>query len=62
MNGEKAHPLWTWMKEEKPGMLGMQGIKWNFAKFLLDRQGKVVERYLPTTSPESIAKDIEKLL
>lgn len=62
VNGEKAHPLWKWMKEEKPGLLGMQAVQWNFSKFLLNRNGQVVERYLPTTTPESIVKDIEKLL
>lgn len=62
VNGDGAHPLWKWMKHEKPGLLGTEGIKWNFSKFLLDKEGRVVERYAPTSTPESIAKDIEKLL
>jgi len=62
VNGDGAHPLWRWLKEEKPGLLGMKGIKWNFTKFLVDREGRVVSRYAPTDKPESIRKDIEKLL
>jgi glutathione peroxidase len=62
VNGPGAHPLWQWLKEEAPGVLGTEGIKWNFTKFLLDRQGKVVKRYAPTTTPESLAADIEALL
>ena len=54
--------MFKWLKHEKPGLLGTEGIKWNFTKFLVDRSGKVVERYSPTTTPEAIAKDIEKLL
>ena len=65
VNGEKAHPLYRFLKKEKPGLLGPLGngaIKWNFTKFLVDRDGKVVARYASTTKPESLAKDIEKLL
>ena len=65
VNGEKAHPLYRFLKKEKPGLLGPLGgsaIKWNFTKFLVDRSGKVVARYASTTKPESLAKDIEKLL
>ena len=51
VNGAKAHPLWQWLKKEKPGLLGMEAIKWNFTKFLLDRNGKVVKRYAPTDTP-----------
>jgi len=65
VNGEKAHPLYRFLKKEKQGLLGPLGggaIKWNFTKFLVDRHGKVVARYASTTKPESLAKDIEKLL
>lgn len=62
VNGDAAHPLWQWLKKEKPGLLGMQGIKWNFTKFLIDREGRVVSRHAPTDKPESIRGDIEKLL
>ena len=62
VNGENASPLFDWMKGEAPGLMGSKGIKWNFTKFLIDRQGKVVKRYAPQDKPERIAKDIEKLL
>jgi glutathione peroxidase len=62
VNGDKAHPLYKHLKEEKPGVLGSEGIKWNFTKFLVDKSGKVVKRYAPTDKPESLAKDVEKLL
>jgi len=62
VNGENAAPLYRHLKAEAPGLLGTQGIKWNFTKFLIDRSGKVAERYAPTTAPADIAKDIEKLL
>ena len=62
VNGEDASPLFDWMKGEAPGLMGSKGIKWNFTKFLIDRQGKVVKRYAPQDKPERIAKDIEKLL
>jgi glutathione peroxidase len=62
VNGESAHPLWQWLKHEKPGLLGSEAVKWNFTKFLVDRNGRVVERYAPNATPESIAADIEKLL
>jgi glutathione peroxidase len=62
VNGPQAHPLYKFLKGEKPGVLGTEAIKWNFTKFLIDRQGNVVKRYAPTTSPESIACDIEQLL
>ncbi len=61
VNGEDAHPLYGWLKDEKSGVLG-GAIKWNFTKFLVDREGEVVKRYAPQTKPESIAPDIEKLL
>ena len=62
VNGGSAHPLFTWLKNEAPGILGTKDIKWNFTKFLVDRKGKVVERYAPTTRPDAISADIEKLL
>ena len=62
VNGDKAHPLWTWLKEEKGGFLGIDAIKWNFTKFLVGRDGEVIKRYAPTDKPEGIAKDIEKAL
>ncbi len=62
VNGRKAHPLFEHLKSAQPGILGTQSIKWNFTKFLIDRQGKVIKRYAPTDTPESIAKDIETLL
>ena len=65
VNGDKAHPLYRFLKKEKPGLLGPLGggaIKWNFTKFLVDRNGRVVAWYASTTKPESLAKDIEKLL
>ncbi|MCC6925379.1 glutathione peroxidase [Novosphingobium sp.] len=62
VNGTNETPLYSWLKSEAPGLMGTKSIKWNFTKFLIDRQGKVVRRYAPTDKPESIAKDIEKLL
>ena len=60
--GEQAAPLYKYLKAEKPGLLGSEAIKWNFTKFLVDREGNVVKRYAPNDTPESIAKDVEKLL
>mgnify|MGYP003445839525 FL=1 len=62
VNGADAHPLWTLLKEERPGLLGTKAIKWNFTKFLVDRSGRVVKRYGPTDTPEAIAADVERLL
>jgi glutathione peroxidase len=62
VNGDQAHPLWQHLKSEAPGVLGTEGIKWNFTKFLIGRDGKVVKRYAPQTKPEEIAGDVEKLL
>ncbi|KAL1191167.1 putative glutathione peroxidase 3 [Cardamine amara subsp. amara] len=61
VNGKNTSPLYKFLKEQKGGLFG-DSIKWNFAKFLVDRQGNVVDRYAPTTSPLEIEKDIEKLL
>ena len=62
VNGAKAHPMWKWLTSEAPGFLGSQAVKWNFTKFLVGRDGKVIKRYAPTDTPESIKKDIEAAL
>ena len=62
VNGESAHPLYGYLKAAAPGVLGTEGIKWNFTKFLVDRAGNVAARYAPATNPEDIAKDIDQLL
>ena len=58
VNGAQAHPLWKWLTSEAPGLLGTQAIKWNFTKFLVGRDGKVIKRYAPNDKPESIEADI----
>lgn len=62
VNGEHAHPLYRYLTSAAPGVLGTEAIKWNFTKFLIDTQGRVVKRYAPTTTPEAIAEDIETAL
>ena len=62
VNGAQAHPLWQWLKAQAPGLLGSEGIKWNFTKFLVGRDGKVLKRYAPNDSPESLRAEIEKAL
>jgi glutathione peroxidase len=62
VNGDKTDPLWQHLKSQQAGLLGSRGIKWNFTKFLVDKDGKVVGRYAPTVTPESLEKDIERLL
>jgi glutathione peroxidase len=62
VNGADAHSLYTWLTSQAKGLLGSEGIKWNFTKFLVDRDGKVIDRYAPTTKPKAIRADIEKLL
>lgn len=62
VNGDNAHPLYQWLKKTAPGILGSERIKWNFTKFLLDRNGDVVERYAPMTKPEEIENKINALL
>lgn len=62
VNGDAAHPLWKWLKDEKGGFLGIDAIKWNFSKFLVGRDGRVIKRYAPTEKPEAIAADIEAAL
>ena len=62
VNGANAHPLYEFLKGEKSGLLGIEAIKWNFSKFLVDQEGRVVERYAPTTTPASLKGDIKALL
>lgn len=62
VNGDNAHPLFEYLKKEAPGILGSKKIKWNFTKFLVDKNGQPVKRYAPKDSPKSFAKDIEKIL
>lgn len=62
VNGPDASPLFDWMKSEKKGLMGSTSIKWNFTKFLIDRDGNVVKRYGPQDTPKQIAKDVAKLV
>ena len=62
VNGPNADPLFQRLKQDAPGVLGSRGIKWNFTKFLVDRDGKAVRRYAPTVKPEALTGDIEALL
>ena len=62
VNGSGAHPLYQWLTKEAPGFLGTQGIKWNFTKFLVGRDGRVIKRYAPQDAPEKLAGDIEAAL
>jgi glutathione peroxidase len=62
VNGAGAHPLYLWLVREAPGLLGTEAIKWNFTKFLIGRDGRVVKRYAPQTIPEALEPDIEKQL
>jgi len=62
VNGAEAHPLYQWLTREAPGILGTKSIKWNFTKFLVDRQGRVLGRYAPTDAPKALVADIEKAL
>ncbi|HUB90749.1 MAG TPA: glutathione peroxidase [Dyella sp.] len=59
VNGEHTHPLYQWLKKEAKGLLGSESIKWNFTKFLVDAQGKVMKRYAPNDVPEKIEKDLK---
>jgi glutathione peroxidase len=61
VNGDNAHPLYQWLKQEAKGLLGSEAVKWNFTKFLIDAEGNVVRRYAPTDKPEKIEKDLEKI-
>ena len=58
VNGPNTHPLYAWLKSAEPGILGTEAIKWNFTKFLIGRDGKVIKRYAPTSTPESIEADV----
>ena len=62
VNGADAHPLWQWLKAQAPGLLGTEGVKWNFTKFLVGKDGQVLKRYAPNDTPESLRKDIERAL
>jgi glutathione peroxidase len=62
VNGDDAHPLYSYLKKEASGILGSKGIKWNFTKFLVDQDGNVIKRYAPTTKPEEIAEKVRQLL
>ena len=62
VNGSDASPLYKYLKHEKPGVLGTEGIKWNFTKFLIDRKGNVAKRFAPVTKPQDLEKPIEALL
>ncbi|RKP54637.1 glutathione peroxidase [Pararobbsia silviterrae] len=62
VNGDAAHPLYAYLKDQAPGVLGTEAIKWNFTKFLVDRSGKVSERYAPMTKPDALERDIEAIL
>ena len=62
VNGDNATPLYQWLKREAPGIFGTQKIKWNFTKFLIGRDGRVVRRYPPTAKPATLERDIEALL
>ncbi len=62
VNGPAAHPLYKWLVEQAPGILGSKAIKWNFTKFLIGKDGQVVGRYAPLDSPKSLVADIEKAL
>lgn len=61
VNGAQAHPLYAWLKSEKTGVFGTEAIKWNFTKFLIDRDGQVAKRYAPADSPEKIDQDLSAL-
>ena len=62
VNGDNAHPLFRYLKEARPGLLGTEAIKWNFTKFLVDRGGNVVERFAPAVKPDDLRQSVEALL
>jgi glutathione peroxidase len=62
VNGADAHPLWQWLKAQAPGVLGTEGVKWNFTKFLVGKNGRVIKRYAPNDAPASLRADIEAAL
>jgi glutathione peroxidase len=62
VNGNNAHPLYKFLKQKASGVLGLKAIKWNFTKFLIDRQGNIVKRFAPVVNPSNLTRDIERLL
>ncbi len=62
VNGEHSDPLFTYLRKELPGLLGTEGIKWNFTKFLIDRNGKPIKRFAPKDTPETLTSDIERAI
>lgn len=62
VKGPQTHPLFAWLTAQAPGLLGTKAVKWNFTKFLVDREGKVAGRFAPTTKPEAIRKEVEALI
>jgi glutathione peroxidase len=62
VNGPNTHPLFVYLKQEQTGLLGTEAIKWNFTKFLVDRQGHVVKRYAPQTEPKDLEKEVEAMV
>jgi glutathione peroxidase len=62
VNGAEAHPLYRWLTAEAPGLLGSKGIKWNFTKFLVGKDGRVLRRYAPQDAPAKLAKDVQAAL
>lgn len=62
VNGEKADPLFQWLKSSAPGIMGTEGIKWNFTKFLIDRKGDVIDRFAPQTKPKDLESSIQQVL
>jgi len=62
VNGDNAAPLWSYLKDTQPGLLGSTGIKWNFTKFLVGKDGEIIDRYAPNTKPEALEGDIKKAL
>jgi glutathione peroxidase len=62
VNGGDAHPLWAWLKGEKPGLMGSEAVKWNFTKFLVGRDGQVIKRFAPNDAPDALRPHIERAL
>jgi glutathione peroxidase len=62
VNGDETHPLFALLKQQAPGLLGTQAVKWNFTKFLVDRQGRALKRFAPSDTPESIEPEVEAAL
>ena len=62
VNGAQAHPLWKWLTKQAPGVLGTTSVKWNFTKFLVGKDGRVIRRYAPNDAPQALARDIEEAL